>query len=274
MKKVLVVEDDRSTRYLLSRVLKSAGYAVSTAPDGVAGLRRLRQAKFDLLLVDIWMPRLNGIEMLSQLPSPRPKAIVMTSDTTPETLLLAVREQAWQYLSKPVDPGKLVEMVRAALADSSVPPIEVLSARPDWVELMVPCALEAAERIQGFMARLDTDLPEQTREAVGQVFREMLMNAVEWGGRLDPNRKVRISCLRGRKMLLYRIADPGPGFNPEQLEHAAVGQPTDQPLAHIDVREQKGLRPGGFGILMARAMVDELLYNEAHNEVVFVKYLD
>jgi hypothetical protein len=39
-------------------------------------------------------------------------------------------------------------------------------------------------------------------------------------------------------------------------------------------REEKGLRPGGFGLLIARALIDELLYNEAHNEVVFVKYLD
>lgn len=198
----------------------------------------------------------------------------MTSDTTPQTLLRAVREQAYQYISKPIDPPKLLELVGAALAESPVPPIEVLSARPDWVELLVPCAIEAAERIQGFLARLDTDLPQQVRESVGQVFREMLMNAVEWGGQLDPNRKVRIAFLRGRRMILYRIADPGPGFNPEELEHAAVGQPDDDPLAHVGVREQKGLRPGGFGILMARALVDELLYNEAHNEVAFVKYLD
>jgi anti-sigma regulatory factor (Ser/Thr protein kinase) len=40
------------------------------------------------------------------------------------------------------------------------------------------------------------------------------------------------------------------------------------------VRQDKGIRPGGFGILMAKQMVDELLYNEAHNEVLFVKYLD
>jgi anti-sigma regulatory factor (Ser/Thr protein kinase) len=45
-------------------------------------------------------------------------------------------------------------------------------------------------------------------------------------------------------------------------------------MEHASVREEKGLRPGGFGLLMARQMVDELLYNEAHNEVVFVKYLD
>ena len=45
-------------------------------------------------------------------------------------------------------------------------------------------------------------------------------------------------------------------------------------MAHMLVREEKGIRPGGFGLLMVRANVDELLYNEQRNEVVFVKYLD
>jgi anti-sigma regulatory factor (Ser/Thr protein kinase) len=130
-----------------------------------------------------------------------------------------------------------------------------------------------AERIQGFMARLDADLSEEVRRAIGEVFHEMLVNAIEWGGQLDPNRRVRISYLRARRMLLYRIADPGPGFRFEELTHAAVHYGPGEALEHVHVRNQKGLRPGGFGILLARTMVDELLYNEAHNEVVFVKYL-
>jgi anti-sigma regulatory factor (Ser/Thr protein kinase) len=108
---------------------------------------------------------------------------------------------------------------------------------------------------------------------VSSAFRELLLNAVEWGGRLDPSRKVRIAYLRFERMLLYRIADPGPGFDPTKLDHAAVGQPEDDPIAHVQVREKKGIRPGGFGLMMVRAQVDELLYNEKRNEVVFVKYL-
>ena len=73
---------------------------------------------------------------------------------------------------------------------------------------------------------------------------------------------------------MYRIADPGPGFNIEDLPHAAIGQPSGDPIEHMDVREAKGIRPGGFGLLIVRASVDELLYNEKRNEVVFVKYLD
>jgi len=274
-KRILIAEDDRTTRHLLSRTLKNAGFSVATAKDGVEGLQKLKAEPFDLVLLDIWMPRMNGLELLAQmrLQGAPAKAIVMTSDTTPETLLQAVREQAYRYLSKPVEPKELVAMVHSALEAAPADPIEVLSARPEWVELLVPCTVDAAERIQGFMACLDAGLSEEIRDSVGRVFHEMLLNAVEWGGRLDPNRKVRVSCLRARRMVMYRIADPGPGFKIEDLAHAAAGQPADRPVDHLEVRAAKGLRPGGFGIVMARAMVDELLYNEARNEVAFVKYL-
>ena len=112
------------------------------------------------------------------------------------------------------------------------------------------------------------------RESVGTAFRELLLNAVEWGGKLDPMRMVRISCLRARRMLLYRIADPGQGFSTDGLTHSAISNPEDDPLRHALVREEKGLRPGGLGLAITRGIIDELIYNEARNEVVFIKYLD
>ena len=57
------------------------------------------------------------------------------------------------------------------------------------------------------------------------------------------------------------------------LEHAAVNNPAGDPFRHVSVRDEKGLRAGGFGILMADQLVDELVYNERRNEVMFVKYL-
>jgi len=223
------------------------------------------------------LPRISGLEVLAQLRSKdlSPRVVVMTADDAPETLLRAVRDRAYDYVTKPFPPNAIIGIVERALADPAASlPIEVVSARPEWVELLVPCALEVADRIQSFMMRLDADLPEQARESVGLAFRELLINAIEWGGRLDPSRKVRISYLRARRMLLYRIADPGQGFRPESLTHAAVTNPENEPFRHMLVREEKGLRPGGFGISLVRTMVDELLYNEAHNEVVFIKYLD
>ena len=199
----------------------------------------------------------------------------MTADDAPETLLRAVREHAFRYVTKPVEPAELCAVVASVLASPpDLRPIEVVSAKPDWVELLVPCDRDAAARIQEFLSQLDSDLPENVRADVGQAFRELLNNAIEWGGRLDPQQTVRIAYLRARRMLLYRIADPGQGFSFRDLTHAAVNNPPQDPMEHATVREEKGLRPGGFGLLMTRQMVDELLYNEAHNEVVFVKYLD
>jgi anti-sigma regulatory factor (Ser/Thr protein kinase) len=198
----------------------------------------------------------------------------MTSDDAPETLLKAVREQAFRYVHKPVESGDLLQTVRDVLEAPEAPEIEVTSARPEWVEIVVPCTRRAAEHIQTFMSHLDTDLPADLGESIGYAFRELLLNAVEWGGRLDPSRKVCIAYLRAKRMIMYRIADPGQGFNLEDLSHAAIGQPPDNPIAHMQVREEKGLRPGGFGLLSVRASVDELLYNEKRNEVVFVKYLE
>ena len=122
--------------------------------------------------------------------------------------------------------------------------------------------------------QLDADLTDEIRRSVAQAFRELLSNAIEWGGRLDPTRKVRISCLRGKRMLLYRIADPGEGFDIDRLAHAAICNPDDDPLGHDRVRQEMGLRPGGLGLVMTRALVDELMYSEKRNEVVLVKYLD
>ena len=277
MQRILVVDDDRTTLQMIRLQLEAAGYEVETAKDGASALARLARSSFDLVLLDVWMPGMDGLEVLSRLrqaPS-RPRVVVMTADDAPETLLRAVREHAFRYVTKPVEPAELISVVESVLASKpDLRPIEVVSARPEWVELLVPCDREAATRIQEFLSQLDSDLPDAVRADVGQAFRELLMNAIEWGGRLDPRQTVRIACLRARRMLLYRIADPGKGFDFHELTHAAVNNPPSDPLEHAAVREEKGLRPGGFGLLMTRQIVDELIYNEAHNEVVFVKYLD
>ena len=274
MSRILVVDDDRTTRHVLQGVLNNAGHSASVAKDGVEALAALRAESFDLMLLDVWMPRMNGIQLLAKLRSRknRPRVVVMTSDDTPETLLKAVREQAFKYVHKPVQPAALLTTVRDVLESPDMPRIEVISAKPEWVELVVPCTREAAEHIQPVMTELDASLAPDVRDSTAYAFRELLLNAIEWGGRLDPQRKVRISCLRTKRMLMYRIADPGKGFDIGNLPHAAISYP-DAPAAHMEVREEKGLRPGGFGLLTVRASVDELIYNEKRNEVVFVKYL-
>jgi CheY-like chemotaxis protein len=274
--RVLVADDDTATRHGIARLLEAAGFEVAEVGDGIAARDAVQEKQFDLVFLDIWMPGLSGLEVLAQIRvgPKRPKVIVMTSDGTSETLLRAIKEQAFDYLSKPFSPREAVEVAQRALSGDQVPAIEVISARPHWIELLIPCTREAAERIQTFMMKLEADLPDNVRETIASSFRELLLNAVEWGGQLDPNRKVRIASVRSRRMLMFRIADPGPGFSFEGLTHAAIGQPASDPIAHMSVREERGIRAGGFGILMTRDSADELLYNEAQNEVIFIKYLE
>jgi two-component system, OmpR family, response regulator len=275
-RRILVVDDDRGLRLALSTLLTGVGHDVETAGDGPDALSILQDRPFDIVLLDIGLPSMSGLDVLARaraLKTP-PLVIMMTADDTPETVLESVRRQAFRYLRKPFPPNAIVEVVNDALGSAAGLSFEVVSARPEWLELVAPCTLEMADRIQSFVMQLDAHLPEDVHEAVAHAFRELLTNAIEWGGKLDPNRKVRISCVRAKKMLLYRIADPGKGFDIDGLRHAAISNPDHDPIRHLLVREEQGLRPGGFGLQMTRSLVDELIYNEARNEVIFVKYVE
>ena len=144
MKRILVADDDRTTRQWLCDILRAEKYSVSTAKDGFDALKKLKKTKFDLLLLDVWMPRMSGFDVLAALrgKKTRPKVIVITSDESPGTLLGAIREHADQYMSKPIEREALLALVRKSLEKKlRVPPIEVVSAKPEWIELLVPCSL-------------------------------------------------------------------------------------------------------------------------------------
>ena len=276
MSNILVTDDDATTRQMVRGILKKQGHNVSTASDGIAALRLIRKKKFDLVLLDIWMPKMTGLGLLGSLSgeSDIPKIIVMTSDQTSDTLMNAMRGRVYQFLLKPFDADTLLSTVENALSTSpALPAIEVLSANKHWVELLVPCERSVVSRVQSFLVRLESDLPEEVLEKVGYAFRELLNNAIEWGGHLDPNLKVRISYIRTKRMLMYRLDDPGPGFKFEDLKHAAINNPEDDPMAHMQASEAKGLRPGGLGLMLTRQLVDELVYNDARNQVILIKYL-
>jgi anti-sigma regulatory factor (Ser/Thr protein kinase) len=169
--------------------------------------------------------------------------------------------------------AELREAINEALAGCPVAGIEVASAAPEWVELRVPCDRATILPLQKLLAQLDADLPQEIGEAISYAFREMLSNAGEYGGRLDPEQRVEIRFVRLKSAVICRIKDPGEGFDPARLQHAAINNPDDDPLRHASVREEKGLRAGGFGILLTSQLVDELVYHERHNELLFLKYL-
>ena len=101
----------------------------------------------------------------------------------------------------------------------------------------------------------------------------MLLNAMEYGGKFDPEQTVEVSYMRTERSLIYCIGDPGSVFSPDQLPHAAISYPDEAPTQHMLYRMEHGMRAGGFGILFAKKLVDELVYNERGNKVLLIKYL-
>src|SRR5208283_1479157 len=120
---------------------------------------------------------------------------------------------------------------------------------PEWIRLRVRCDLKTADRVLQFLDEI-AELPDQERAGVGTAFREMLTNAIEHGGRLDPSQYVEISYVRARHMVTCCISDPGEGFTLDEIPHAAIANPVDDPVRHVDYREAQGMRPGGFGVLL------------------------
>jgi DNA-binding response OmpR family regulator len=273
-KRLLIVDDDDVICEMLIQTLEPMGLSIAKVHSAQEAIHQLRDHVFDVVLLDIGLPDKSGFEVLKNSRHSRARFIILTGHPTPDKVVDALRARAFDYIAKPFDSDTLISSVTRALDSAENTEIEIYSAKPDWFELSLPCTRDCAERIENFMRHIKVDLPADIRETVISAFRELLMNAVEWGGELDPDRRVRVACLRTSRMIQYRISDPGPGFRFENLAHAAVGHPDGGPLAHLTERENRGMRPGGLGLVMVKAMADELIYNEEQNEVVLIKYLD
>ncbi len=165
-------------------------------------------------------------------------------------------------------------MVSAGDTFSENSSVQVKSNRPGWISLAVRPALESKEQIaQCFRPHLD-ELTEGLAEALLLALDELVGNAMEHGCRLEPDRCVDVSLIRTNRMILLFVRDDGAGFSIGNLGHAAVNNPPDNPLRHTELRSQLGLRPGGFGIMLAKQVADELIYNQFGNAVMLIKYLD
>jgi CheY-like chemotaxis protein/anti-sigma regulatory factor (Ser/Thr protein kinase) len=275
-KRILIVDDDPDVHQLLTVALGTTGRYLECAFDGVEALTKFEAAPWDLVITDVFMPRMDGMELLARVRVLRPHTpvVVMTVDSTAEKIMTAIRDHAFSWFSKPFLEQDVRETVDRALEDQRPEQdIEVLSASPRWLELRLRCDLDTAARALHFVREMDPGLPEQDRDKVAMAFQEILFNAVEHGGKSDPNLYVTITYTRAEGALLFRVRDPGPGFSFARLKHSALSNPADSPAGHTANREEAGMRPGGFGILLTQSLVDELIYNEKGNEALLIKYL-
>jgi anti-sigma regulatory factor (Ser/Thr protein kinase) len=248
---------------------------LDVAPDVESGAQKLVSSHYNVVLVEL-PESTEGETVIQQLRRlcPRANIILLVEKSTPQDVIDAIRSQAFACFSKPFDFSEVREMILSA-ATMPEPPdsIQLMSAIPDYLSLNVRCSVSTGDRLVHFMSEIPVELSDTDRIELGIAFREMLLNAIEHGAKLDPKQWVRVSRIRTNRTLVYHIQDPGEGFSRGRLDHAAVGHPND-PTAHVLVRQEKGMRAGGFGMLIVSRLVDEVIYNEQGNEVILIKYLD
>jgi anti-sigma regulatory factor (Ser/Thr protein kinase)/ActR/RegA family two-component response regulator len=271
----LLVGEDAQVEEQLRAIFEGGLWTLQHATNNTTALALAQNKNFDLIVTGEKTSGREDIELLRKLRRIRPhtRLIILTDESTPSDVITSMREHAFSYFSKPFSPGSLKVMVKLAIEDPCWDDgIDVVSATPEWIRLRVRCDLETADRVLQFFEEM-ADLPKPERGAVAVAFREMLTNAIEHGGHFDPRKEVEISYVRARRMVSCRISDPGEGFTLDEIPHAAIANPKDEPLRHLEYRSAQGMRPGGFGVLLAQRLVDELVYNEQGNEVMLVKYL-
>ncbi|WP_433870148.1 response regulator transcription factor [Saccharopolyspora sp. CA-218241] len=122
-RRVLVVEDDHAVAQVISDYLHRAGYGAVVVSDGAVGLELARQTAPDLVILDVVLPGLNGIQVLGQLrASSQTPVIMLTSKNTEEDRLRGLEVGADDYVTKPFSPRELVMRVQAVLRRTTAPP--------------------------------------------------------------------------------------------------------------------------------------------------------
>ena len=115
--RILIADDEDSLRWVLERGFRSAGYQVTAVKDGTAALAQIEAQPFDLVLLDVRMPGIDGLTLLKQAREQRPEAqvVIMTAHGTMETAIQAMQQGAYDYLAKPFDLDEAVLLAERAL---------------------------------------------------------------------------------------------------------------------------------------------------------------
>ncbi len=114
---ILIIDDEGPIRQVLSESLRDEGYVVTTAPDGEAGLEALKNEKPDICFLDIWMPKLDGIEVLKKAAPlyPDTNFIMISGHGTIETAVQSTKLGAWDFVEKPLSLDKISLVIENVL---------------------------------------------------------------------------------------------------------------------------------------------------------------
>jgi DNA-binding response OmpR family regulator len=269
--RILVVEDDRDLCGLLSTLLDVEGYKTATACDGSDAVERVVTERPDAIVLDVMLPNRSGFEICRELKFRRDTNLIpilmLTAMQGKDSETSGLRVGANRYLTKPFEPDQFLSEIRRALDHRR----ELEQHRTHTsIEIQLNSDQRNREQLNDLLSELFLLTP-LTEEEVGRIryaALEMIENAMEWGNRRQKELLVTIAYEVTDEFLKFVITDQGEGFDRNALAHAANDE---DPCAHMCVREKLGLRDGGFGMMIAKGIMDEVRYNDRGNQVTLVK---
>ncbi len=301
MGRVLVIGSDNPVTHTIVDLLATAGVPVEFAAGPVVALQCMRTRSFAITITNPGTSIDEDLALFNEMRLIRPgiKCIVLAPHSAPQDIIAALRARVFACFTAPFDAQAIADIAREAasggLGDDD---IHLISARPGWVTVRANCRLLTAERLMSFARELSSQMQDDMRDAILVSFREIVLNAMEHGAAFNPEQMIEVTAVRTRRSFVFYVRDPGSGFSEVPAGTDRIVDPADGLIAnlaaddlisdltddlsnstdnlsvHIRRREEKGLPPGGFGLLLARGAVDELLYNEIGNEVLLIKYID
>ncbi len=268
---VLIVDDERDTNDILASLIQACGFEPVQVFVGAQVATAVRDHDPRLILLDLMLPDLDGFAICDQLKRNRETnlipIIMVTALHDANHRAAGVRVGANGYLTKPFVPNQLFKAIDKALAWR----LEHESRGTDGeINFDVRSETSYLQQANDMLADLfaHTPLTERQIKDLKQAIMEMGGNAIEWGHRKNADLVLQITYRIDPKAVTLIIRDQGPGFNFHELPHAASDE---DPIGHLDVRNEMGIREGGFGIMLARGLVDEFRYNDKGNEVTLIK---
>jgi anti-sigma regulatory factor (Ser/Thr protein kinase)/ActR/RegA family two-component response regulator len=252
------------------------GHDVDTCGGFFEATRFARAHPVDVVITDPTTTAGEDKAVIQELQHIRPgvRIILIAPTLSNDDLINALRDQVFACFTRPVDYEEVADMVRAAIEDDNWQnSIRVVSGVPYWITLRVSCRLITADRLTRFMTEYRSDLPSAERDLLMTAFREMLLNAMEHGAGFDPEKVIEVTAAQTSRAIVFHFRDPGNGFDRDDLKHAATSNHPHDVIKSAMERTNAGMRPGGFGMLIVRQIVDELVYNERGNEVLLIKHL-
>jgi DNA-binding response OmpR family regulator len=271
---VLVVDDERDTNDILANLVQARGFEPIQVFSGEQALAVIAEKKPDLILLDLMLPDIDGFDLCDRLKRARETnlipIIMVTALQDAHHRAAGVRVGANGYLTKPFTPSQLYEMVESGLAWHEEHKQRGTTGEINFdIRSELTYLLQASDMLADLFAH--TPLSERHLKDLKQAVMEMGGNAIEWGHEKNAELVLRITYRIDPSAVTLIIKDQGPGFDPKNLPHAASDE---DPIGHIEIRNEMGRREGGFGIMLARGLVDEFRYNRSGNEVTLVKYFE